>query len=210
MQTPTVEIEQKEEEMEKPTTTVGINLPDVKPMKIKEVLLPAAAVVTGVALKMSVKNFPNPTAEILEYAPMAGVLMFCSGWAGVARAMTFKNGIYQNNVKSQIILVSITFILVAVLGMQSNYSSIPDSWRKLLPLVFGLGWLGLGFGASRKEGQANKKSNSAEYIGLTAGALVIASMLFMLPWQRKYNMVDGLGLPVFVVAWFALSYVHAM
>ena len=65
-----------------------------------------------------------------------------------------------------------------------------------LPIIFAGAWLMLGY--------------SVEPIyGTFAAILVLISMLVSLPWQRKNNVIDGPGMPLFVIAWFMLAFLNA-
>ena len=65
------------------------------------------------------------------------------------------------------------------------------------PILFSAGWLLLGW------------SLSDRVMGLAASALVIGSMLFVLPWQRKQGIVDGPGMPMLVMAWIIIIYLNS-
>ena len=65
----------------------------------------------------------------------------------------------------------------------------------VFPLIFALSWIILGFNVG------NHLSGNQKYIGLFASFLVLLSMMHMLPFQRINNIVDGPGMPLFVIAW---------
>jgi len=50
----------------------------------------------------------------------------------------------------------------------------------------------------------NHLPGRAKYIGLIASAMVLGSMMKVLPYQREEKVVDGPGMPLFVIAWVIL------
>jgi hypothetical protein len=73
-----------------------------------------------------------------------------------------------------------------------------------LPLIFAVSWIVLGFGVG------NHLSGMAKYWGLLASALVLTSMMHILPHQRSKSNVDGPGAYMFALAWGILILVNSM
>ena len=74
----------------------------------------------------------------------------------------------------------------------------------LLPAIFAIAWIILGFNVG-----SHLKNNNMKYLGLLATILVLISMMGILPFQRKHNIIDGPGMPLFVIAWAVIILVNS-
>ena len=88
-------------------------------------------------------------------------------------------------------------ILLAVM-MMKQYMVKKQTPPMVFPLIFALSWIILGLGSG------NHLLGNKKYIGLLASLLVLLSMMKILPYQRKNKIIDGPGLPLFVIAWVIL------
>jgi len=68
----------------------------------------------------------------------------------------------------------------------------------LYPIIFSCAWILLGYNVGEH------LEGNMKYMGLVASGLVLLSMLITLPKQRKGCIVDGPGMPFFVIAWIIL------
>ena len=75
---------------------------------------------------------------------------------------------------------------------------------KILPIIFAISWLVLGFFTGEH------LNNNLKFLGLLASILVLISMMVSLPFQRKECIVDGPGMPLFVIAWFIIIYLNSV
>lgn len=139
-------------------------------------ILGAILVITGVILKNSFEQLKMASHPVGKYG---GLFSFVLGWSMVAWYLAQQQ---SDRNKQQIIYVSALAIVLAVLGMKQN---IGMTW---LPAVFALAWLTLGFTVN-------------SFQGLIGALSVLISMMLALPWQRKNCVVDGPGLPLFILGW---------
>lgn len=178
--------------------------------KLKDVLLPGAAILTAVILKNGGKQF----AESVGVPPFAnygkiGMALFVAGWIGLVVATGSLADLRANmmgaSMKSILIALSSAAILGAVVGMMKGkaMAQVPW-WVKVLAAVFAVAWLALG------HGMGSGGSALAMRLGMAAGVCTIISMLFLLPKQRDIGIVDGPGMPLFTIAWFLLAGAHAI
>lgn len=137
------------------------------------------------------KNTSEQT-KMSANSPLAllGLLMFVGGWA--LEAYTLSEGKPTVD-KLKYIIPSATIVIVVMLMkklMKAGKNPMP------LPVIFAVAWLMLGFFVQ-------------PVYGTLAAILVLLSMLLSLPWQRKAGVVDGPGMPLFVIAWFVLAFLNA-
>jgi hypothetical protein len=71
------------------------------------------------------------------------------------------------------------------------------------PAIFAIAWIVLGWNVG------GHLTGWMKYLGLVASALVIGSMMGLLPMQRKAGVVDGPGMPMFVLAWVIITLLNA-
>ena len=145
----------------------------------------AFLVIFGVVIKNSSEQLGFPNHPI---GKPIGMGMFIMGWIYLAYILS----INKPN-KLMFILPSIG-IVIAVM-MMKQYMVKKQTPPMIFPLIFAISWIILGF----KVG--NHLSGNKKYIGLFASFLVLLSMMQMLPFQRTNNIVDGPGMPIFVIAW---------
>ena len=145
----------------------------------------ACLVIFGVVTKNSFEQLGFPNHPI---GKPVGMGMFVIGWIYVAYILS----INKPN-KLMVILPSIG-IVIAVM-MMKQYMVKKQTPPMVFPLIFALSWIILGFNVG------NHLSGNQKYIGLFASFLVLLSMMHMLPFQRINNIVDGPGMPLFVIAW---------
>jgi len=145
----------------------------------------ACLVIFGVVTKNSFEQLGFPNHSI---GKPVGMGMFVMGWIYVAYILS----INKPN-KLMFILPSVG-IVIAVM-MMKQYMVKKQTPPMVFPLIFALSWIILGFNVG------NHLSGNQKYIGLFASFLVLLSMMRMLPFQRTNNIVDGPGMPLFVIAW---------
>ena len=159
-------------------------------MKIDDNLLiqtsiAAYLVIFGVVTKNSFEQLGFPNHPI---GKPVGMGMFIMGWIYTAYILS----INKPN-KLMFILPSVG-IVIAVM-MMKQYMVKKQTPPMIFPIIFAISWIILGLNVG------NHLSGNKKYIGLFASLLVLISMMKMLPFQRENNIVDGPGMPVFVIAW---------
>jgi hypothetical protein len=145
----------------------------------------ASLVIFGVVTKNSFEQLGFPNHPI---GKPIGMGMFIIGWIYVAYILS----INKPN-KIMFILPSVG-IVIAVMMMKS-YMVKKQPPPMIFPLIFAISWIILGLYVG------NHLTGNQKYIGLIASFLVLVSMMKILPFQRTKNIVDGPGLPLFVMAW---------
>jgi len=148
--------------------------------------LGALLVIAGVVTKNSGGELR--VKRVLPY-DIVGSLLFLAGWALIAWIA------YEQQPSSRdkwVTLLAILAIVVAVFVMrnQMDKKKKVSMWAAAL---FALGWLVFGWMIGRKW-------------GVLAALLVLLAMMYLLPKQRKLNVVDGPGMPLFVIGWVVLIY----
>jgi lipid-A-disaccharide synthase-like uncharacterized protein len=73
----------------------------------------------------------------------------------------------------------------------------------MFPIIFAASWIALGLLVG------NHLPGKFKYMGLLASILVLISMMKMLPFQRKNNIIDGPGMPTFVIAWVIIIFMNS-
>ena len=178
--------------------------------KLKDVLLPGAAILTAVILKNGGKQFADSVGvPLFANSNRVGMALFVAGWIGLVVATGSLADLRANmmgaSMKSVLVALSSAAILGAVVGMTKGKAMAqPPSWVKVLAIVFAVAWLALG------HGMGSGGSRLAMRLGMAAGVCTIVSMLYLLPKQRDIGIVDGPGMPLFTIAWFLLAGAHAI
>ena len=150
----------------------------------------ALLVIGGVVAKNSFEQMDGDN----KIGGMVGMIMFVLGWIATAWFLS-KNKKY----KFVFILASIG-VLASVMAMKMMKKK---DITVIFPIIFSLSWLVLGFMTS------NHLKGVMKFSGLIASALVLVSMLLILPAQRKKCIVDGPGLVLFTVAWMILVVINS-
>tara|TARA_B110000285_G_C15071722_1_gene588354 strand:+ start:504 stop:1013 length:510 start_codon:yes stop_codon:yes gene_type:complete len=145
----------------------------------------AILVIFGVVIKNSVEQLGFPNHRIGK--PL-GMGMFIIGWIYTAYILSI------NKPNKLLFILPSAGILISVL-MMKQYMNKKESPPIIFPLLFSISWIILCFGVG------NHLSGNKQFLGLFASLLVLLSMMKILPFQRKNNIVDGPGMPLFVIAW---------
>jgi hypothetical protein len=170
---------------------------------MSKTLIPAIGVVASVVLKNGGSQFASKTGIPLNETIMTGgKILFVLSWFGVAYALT--NGDISTDKNKLIIGASAAIVISVMSMMKGKMMPIQPSWMKIAAMAFVVGWLALGYGTGMGKG------GFAINLGLTAGACAVVSMMKVLPWQRMNGVVDGPGMPLFMLAWFGLAVVSGL
>ena len=148
----------------------------------------ASLVIFGVVTKNSFEQLGFPNHPI---GKPIGMAMFILGWIYTAYILSI-------NKPNKLIFILPSFgILMAVMVMK-QYMVKKQTPPMIFPTIFAISWIVLGLNIG------NHLPGNQKYIGLIASLLVLVSMMKMLPMQRKNNIVDGPGMPFFLIAWFII------
>lgn len=168
-------------------------------MKISKNLLiktsvAALLVIYGVVTKNSFEQLGMPDHPIGK--PL-GMGMFAVGWFYTAYILSLGK-------PNKLMFVLPSLAIIGSVVKMKEYMAKKETPPTIFPLAFAASWIILGLGVG------NHLTGNQKYFGLSASLLVLASMMKVLPFQRENNVVDGPGLPMFVVAWFIIVILNSM
>lgn len=162
---------------------------------IYQTVIAAIMIILGVVIKNSLKIFTDKTVS--DFMKLLGVSFFLFGWIYMAFILS------KDRSNSLVIIVSSLGILLSAMIM--NYLMEKNlEINIILPIIFIVCWLLLGFSIG------THLKDYKKYLGIFAGLLVILSMVVSLPFQRQNCLVDGPGMPLFVIAWFIVVYLNSL
>ena len=148
----------------------------------------ALLVVFGVVTKNSFEEIGEPDHPVGK--PL-GMGMFIGGWIYCAYILS-----KGKNKKALFIVPSLA--IAGSVMMMKKYMAQKEEPPMVFPAIFALSWIVLGVMVG------NHLPGRAKYTGLIASAMVLGSMMKVLPYQREEKVVDGPGMPLFVIAWVIL------
>ena len=128
-----------------------------------------------------------------------------NGGGGVGDIMGTVTNMSTRNIQAGL---AVALILGSVLYMKREKKAgrEPGRWVKL---AFPIGWfllaLTVGVGAVDKISGPQQLIAPRPILAFAAAAMVVGSMGYSLPQQRKKCEVDGPGMPLFVAAWAILA-----
>jgi len=160
---------------------------------VVETSIAALLVIFGVVTKNSFEQLGMPNHPIGK--PL-GMLLFIVGWIYTAYILSI------NKPNKALFVLASLGIVVAVM-MMKQYMDKNQTPPMAFPIIFAISWLILGFMSG------NHLSGNIKYAGLFASVLVLLSMMNVLPLQRKHNIVDGPGMPLFVIAWVIIVFLNS-
>lgn len=160
--------------------------------KFKYTTLAATLILSGVVFKNSYEQLGEPEHFL---STTAGPAAFVGGWALLAYALSMnaqQKFEYKQPYDLRFFACAIAIVgTVFWIKMKKKEKQDPG----MIKYLFVIGWLALGYFMPDRN------------LGLFAAALVIASMVMVLPWQRKHAVVDGFGMPMFTAAWGIIIYI---
>jgi len=157
----------------------------------------ATLVIGGVVTKNSFEQLGVPNHPV---GKPTGMALFIVGW--LLAAYILSSGRTTTLAKAAVVL-SCLGILGSVLRMKAVMSK-GGKPNMIFPLIFALSWVVLSVLSAQGLplwGQA---------AGVAAAALVLGSMMGLLPKQRKHAVVDGPGMPMFTGAWVIVVALNAL
>jgi hypothetical protein len=160
---------------------------------VKETSIAALFVILGVVIKNSIEQLGAPNHPI--GAPL-GMMFFVLGWIYTAYILSVQK---PNKMLFVLASAGVLFSVIIMKKFMSKNKTPP----MIFPTIFSISWIALGLLAG------NHLSGSMKYVGLVASVLVLLSMLMVLPMQRKKKVIDGPGMPMFVIAWVILVFVNS-
>lgn len=161
--------------------------------RLLEMLMATVLVVTGATMSSTAKEAKGLTEGMRYILAIVGFIFFIGGWGLVAYRF------YQTIPKKAMYFIpGIAAIVISSLVIR--FTTLPK-WPFFLG--YAAGWALFGWAIS------SEIEGTDRWLGPSAAALAVASMVGMMPWQRQNCIVDGLGLPLYVAGWVLVSIVHA-
>lgn len=160
----------------------------------------AIGVIAGVVLK----NSNEQREEKDERMDKLGAAAFVAGWSAVAYSMCLNNDGTPGNWDTGCWLPAAA--IVATVFMMKQKMKADEPIPRSLPMAFVAAWVYIGHYVATKRNLAGYARTAAYAVP----AMVVASMLFALPEQRKACIVDGPGAYLFNTAWATLAITNAM
>ena len=150
-------------------------------------------VIFGVVVKNSLEQLGMSKHVVGNYIGMG---LFILGWMYTAYILS----LHKSN-KMLVSLASIGVVLSVL--MMKTYMAEKQTPPMMFPLIFVISWILIGLESG------SHLSGYKKYLGLIATLMVLISMMNMLPFQRKNNIVDGPGMPFFVIAWIIIVFLNS-
>jgi len=144
-------------------------------------------IIFGVVIKNTLEQIHKPNHSI---GKPVGMFLFIFGWLYLSYILSL------NKPNKLLFILPALVIIFSVIMMKNEMSKHNPSNNILMlySLLFTLSWIVLGFNIG------NHLNGITKYTGLLSSFLILASMLYMLPYQRKNCIVDGPGMPLFMLA----------
>jgi hypothetical protein len=165
--------------------------------KVVYTTISSLMVIVGVVLKNTFEQLGQPNHQI---AKPLGMGLFVLGWIGTGYNFSLNQ---PDKLHYRLVWGCCAAIVAAVIMMKKAMTK-GENPHMVLPIVFSLAWLYLGYSSS------HILSGLMKYSGLSASVSVLVSMLMALPWQRQNGVIDGPGLPLFVIGWQILVYLNSL
>lgn len=158
-------------------------------------VLGAILVISGVVLKNSLEQLDRSPSKM-------GPALFLAGWFLFARSVAHNEvniAVPGQAIFPYIAAAAIVFSVIASkMRQKSGKTGSNGKVAKILKGLFIGGWILLALSIGRHT-----------LVALGGCLLVFASMMVALPKQRELCVVDGPGMPMFVMAWAAMVYANA-
>ena len=158
-----------------------------------ETSIASLLVIFGVVMKNSLEQMGKPNHSIGK--PL-GMSFFIIGWVYTAYILS------KNKPNKLVFILPSMGVLLSVM-MMKRYMSKGSKPPMVFPAVFALSWIVLGAMVG------NHLPGNMKYSGLIASLLVLVSMMKLLPFQRENEIVDGPGMPLFVIAWVIIIFLNS-
>lgn len=161
--------------------------------------LGALLVIAGVVLKNSAEQLGKPNHSV---AKPLGMVAFVVGWLIVAYSVAITRGGKLQWNKRTLMAFGTAFGIVYAVVQMKKYMVKGQKPPMIFPALFAGSWLLLGYVTGNLNGTTG--------LGLLAAITVLVSMMGVLPWQRKKKVIDGPGMPMFVIGWILLALSNSM
>ena len=166
--------------------------------------LGAAGVISGVVIKNSMEQLSKKNSVLAKFV---GPAIFVGGWLLVLWAV-IRGDVGLNATTIQASL-AVAMIIGVVMYMKDKMSK-KEKIEWYIGLLFPLGWIllaytiGLGGFDNITNLSIDQVLDIKPILSFSSAAVILISMLWALPWQRKNCIVDGPGMPLFCLGWALL------
>lgn len=155
--------------------------------------LASLSVIFGVVIKNSIEQLKIPNHPI---GKPVGMGLFVAGWLYVAYVFSLRR-------RNKMWIVLPSFAILGAVMMMKQAMMKGNNPHPIFPAIFAISWLIFGFTTG------SHLSGNIKYFGLVASILIMFSMMILLPKQREQCVVDGPGMPFFVIGWGILIYLNS-
>jgi putative Mn2+ efflux pump MntP len=154
-----------------------------------------AMILGGVITKNSLEQLDMKN----HWGNILGGLLFITGWGYTGYNIANKEERF-----SYIPLVVATAIAFSAMAMKKFMTDSENEMPMVLPLVFAVSWLTLGYYIS------DHLEGYGKYSGFISSIMVLMSMMSMLPNQRDACVVDGPGMPFFTIGLYTIALLDSL
>ena len=147
----------------------------------------------GVAAKNSLETLKITDDKIAMGAKGAFVL----GWVVIAYSIALVGNKIPIALKTLLSVAGAAAVVVGVFHVKASKKE-GKAPNKMIAMLFPAGWVLITLAILI----GNTKN---KYLAILGTALVLGSMMVVLPWQRENCLVDGPGYNLFVNAWWLLA-----
>ena len=149
-----------------------------------------------ISVGVMIKNGMKQAGQSSTATKAIGTVFFILGWVIMA-LVTGASGASP----TKLILSLLATVMIVVGVILSNES---EKLKMIGGPLFMIGWVLFGIVVGMG------KSAIGKAMGFVAAALVLISMVVVLPKQREQKVIDGPGMPMFTLAWVLISAANAM
>lgn len=156
-----------------------------------EMALAATLVITGIGFKRSTEQVYHSSSNsgMKNALILTGIGLYACGLALIG--INLDRLVPENR---QILWPSLIGILMSEIS--ADFFNVP---RFISDFLYAGSWLMLGYIAS------SHLESGYRYVGFLASGLAMFANFFALPYQRTHGIVDGIGLPSYLLAWSIIA-----
>lgn len=154
----------------------------------------SSLVVTGFATTNAAHNIMHPSWQMAIQS--IGRVLYLAGWILTP---------YLLNAGKPVFIASLLiFLSSSLIDLNKQEQHSEEKTPIFLSLLFIVSWLIFGYFVGLKCYRQTDSSLSILF-GVIGSLLAVTSVIYILPWQRKLNLVDGIGMPMYIAAWVIIT-----
>lgn len=155
-------------------------------------LVAGAIIQSAVSLKNSAGQYKGIPLHGLSGLPAKAA--FALGWALLAYSICGRD---LRSRKCILAVAGSAMVVAAVFHIKKSMAAgkAPNS---LIKMMFPIGWAIVAYSIYHRGGALKK-------LGAAGAAMVLLSMMVVLPYQRKHGIIDGPGMNLFALAWVLIA-----